>query len=1170
MSKEQRTLNRISKKIGLLFIVFCMGLCLPPAFAQKTDNSKKAAQRPADSLKAANQRRTDSLGNLRQYRQSKHYLDSVEVARQTRIAQQKAAQQHYTDSLTAARKHVADSIMNYRTRYSDSIKKHNDSIRIAQKNLIELQKAQRKRMADSLAVAKAYRESKHYKDSVTTAREQRQKAAAAARKHVSDSVRAAQKVVRDSMMADRKHFNDSLKAALDAAKAIRTAQLDSLKIIRAARADSLTKVREARAQLRQQRAEEREKQRKDKLNLSFEMKIKKKQDAYTNEDMRKKNWSVPRQVVQNTFTRYNYFFNANKKMEEAEANMVRTKADNYDSLLSLFPFNPDADGAKLQSDMDTIIRKASLGIQIHDPRAKWQDDLYLLVGEAYYYKGDYNNAGAAFKTIISQAEIDRKEEEKKKNNGKIDPKKPTVYSEAEKTGIAGALEHKTAKNMAMLWLSRVLAQSRKEGQAQTILDMLNNDANFPERLRGSLALEQAFIDLNRQDYKKAGQSLPLVVDDKVIAKHIRLRAAYLTAQLLQQQLQYAESDKYYRRVLALNAPLEMDFYARKNIALNSIYNGTGTTSADDMLAGMTKDDKFKPYYDQVYYALGKAALKNKENSKALEYFRQSVNYSKNNPKQKGLSFAALANEYYAMGNYTAAKLDYDSAAMLLTPAQDPVYSLAKQRAQALDLVAAPARMVAVQDSLLRLSAMPEKEQRAYIKDYLQKLERRLRDSAFAANNTVDNTNALASAKPNGKDWYFSNPTLMKQGANDFKKKWGNRTLKDNWRRSNAGSGDNNNDSAAALAGNDDGGPNLPNEDTLYAAIPHTLEAIQAANDGLQHGLFALGKAYYSALEDYDKANATFDTLDKCYPQNKYAAEVLYLRYLMAMRQNQPNVAAGFNQQLQTKYPDSEWAKLLAGVSANKDIDPFAGLTNNARKESLSNYYDETYGLLVQRQYNDVLRRVNHAEEEYKDQGAFRKKFNLMKAIAIAGNGNYPEADTMLRQFVTTNPGDSLVSWANAVLEYMKRHPMQQGGTANALQPMANATHNDTLANDNGLQYAYTPNAAHFVIIAATPDAKFSGLRSGISDYNLMKQGKENISVTMATLDANKSIIICKTFNNAADAKKYLNELKGVSVLFREFKTGDYDTMLISSDNFPKLFLRKDLNAYKDFYQKNYR
>lgn len=1187
----KRVINFISAVSVLVLLLWSS----PAVYAQQPDSLKAERKRVQDSTKAAQKMRTDSLTFLRNYKQSKHYLDSVEIARQNRVAAMKAAQQSGADSLLSARKRVADSIMSLRRRHSDSIKNYNDSVRLAQKLQIERMKIERKRVSDSIAAMRVYRESKHYQDSVTTSRLRIKEAAAAARKKTSDSLHAIQKRISDSTLAARKIYNDSLKASIEANKAIRKIQLDSMAAVRKVRTDSLAKVREARAALRKQKAEEKEKAKKDKMNLALELKIKKKQDKYTNEDMRKKSWSLPRKVIQNTFTRYNYYFNADKKMDEAIANMVRSNTDNYDSLLALFPFDPDRDSMKLMSDMDTIIRKASVGIQIHDPRAKWQDNLYLLVGQAYFYKGDYQNAGAAFKHIVAQAEEDKRDKAKKSGQPKTkeDKNKPITYSEEEKTGIAGMLEHKTSKNEAMLWLSRTLTQSKKEGQAQTLLDMLRNDALFPERLKGRLALEQAFVDLSRGDDVRATQALALVSADKEMPDWVRQRSGYLNGQLLQQQMNYNESSKFFNQVVGLNPTLEMDFYARKNIAFNSLYNGNNSADATDMLAKMATDGKYRPYYDQIYYAMGKAALKNKQSDKALDHFKKSVVLSQSNKKQKGLSFAALGDEYYKLSDYANAKRSYDSATMFLTVAQDPVYSLAIQRAQALDRIAIPGTEVKQQDSLLHLASLPEKEQRAAIRDYIRSLERMMADSTFRAQNGLNNNNSSNMAmntlgnNQGTQTWYFANTNLMKSGENDFKQRWGNRPLKDNWRRSGFSASGFDAD-AEDPAGNVTASDNLPDEDSLYAAIPHTPDQVKKAQDRVEEGLFNLGKAYYTHLEDYGNATKTFDTLDRRFPDNKHQAEVLYTRYLMAMRQNQPAVAQQYNTTLQSRFADSDWARLLKGAAAGPREDDKNSAWANAvtTGETLAGHYDETYNLLMQRQYNDVLARVDDADKQFKDQGNFRKKYTLMKAIAVAGMGRYPEADTMLRQFVASNPNDTLTNWANTVLDYISRNrpvvaPAPEG---NATQPGIPPTQpvtppasappvvsSNNPADTAGMMYTYKATDVHYVIIAAQQDARFSGLRSGLSDYNLMKDGNGALSVTMTTLDVNRSLVVCKEFPNAAAARKYANEIRNVKVLFREYTNpAEYDILLISSDNFLKLFMKKDYAKYKTFYAKNYK
>ncbi len=72
--------------------------------------------------------------------------------------------------------------------------------------------------------------------------------------------------------------------------------------------------------------------------------------------------------------------------------------------------------------------------------------------------------------------------------------------------------------------------------------------------------------------------------------------------------------------------------------------------------------------------------------------------------------------------------------------------------------------------------------------YLRRLEQQMADSAFRAENAGLAQSQQGTSKPGSTNWYFANPALMQQGINEFKRKWGNRTLADNWRRSAASSG----------------------------------------------------------------------------------------------------------------------------------------------------------------------------------------------------------------------------------------------------------------------------------------------------------------------------------------------------------------------------------------------
>src|SRR5690606_5548321 len=137
---------------------------------------------------------------------------------------------------------------------------------------------------------------------------------------------------------------------------------------------------------------------------------------------------------------------------------------------------------------------------------------------------------------------------KKKNKNKSEL--PESYGEAEKTGLAKALSHTSAKNEAMLWLAHTFSQEGEFDQASMLINMLGNDAQFPERLSGRLALENAFLLLESGRELAAVPYLDTVLGDKGIPDWLRRRSGYLAAQLLQEENRYADANDFYERTLA--------------------------------------------------------------------------------------------------------------------------------------------------------------------------------------------------------------------------------------------------------------------------------------------------------------------------------------------------------------------------------------------------------------------------------------------------------------------------------------------------------------------------------------------------------------------------------------------------------------------------------------------
>ena len=91
-----------------------------------------------------------------------------------------------------------------------------------------------------------------------------------------------------------------------------------------------------------------------------------------------------------------------------------------------------------------------------------------------------------------------------------------------------------------------------------------------------------------------------------------------------------------------------------------------------------------------------------------------------------------------------------------------------------------------QDSLQRIAKMPEGDRNelidSIIAEIIAKEQLQQQNQANPYYDPLDNNTQTTSQQ--GGQWYMYSPTLVSRGQSDFKKKWGNRKLEDDWRRKN--------------------------------------------------------------------------------------------------------------------------------------------------------------------------------------------------------------------------------------------------------------------------------------------------------------------------------------------------------------------------------------------------
>jgi tetratricopeptide (TPR) repeat protein len=1116
-----------------------------------------------DSFQLERNRVRDSMAAVRKYRAGKHYRDSVAKAHKVKLKELAEGRQQKADSIKNKRGEALGAVTAARQARTDSIKQR------------------QQHRADSLAAIKKYKGSRRYADSVALARRMK-----------SDSIKTAQTHFRDSLASSRKHKLDSAtamrKKVMDSVKVARTKHMDSLKIARKVKTDSLAKVKAEKEKL----AKAAEKKRQEQQKLKLEIKFKQKREAWSNTSMLKKRWSPLRRFFQNSFTHYNYYFNANKKMQEAMANMLRSRKENYDSLINLYPFDPNKDSTLLAADMDSIMRKASVGLQIHDPREKWANNLYLLLGQANYYRGRYSNAATTFKYIIAKdEEAKRKEYAQSSHYGEKTKEEPSILEE-EHNGMFSFLQHKSVHNESALWLARTYTSWHMVENAQSVVSLLESDHHLPQDLKGRVAAEKAFAYLADNNDEAAVPQLNAVADDKTLPDWLRMRAAFLSGQLCQNRGKYDDAVAGFETALTFYPKIEMDFYARKNIAYNSLLAGKDAATAMRPLKKVLNDAKYSSYYDQVYYVLGRLAIKAGKTDDAITYLNKSIHTPKATKKQKALSFAAMGDAYYTDAKYQNAKVAYDSASKYAVGIKDTTGLSTIQRAKLLNEIVGPANIIHAEDSLLELATGSKREQLAAVRRSLKALQQSIDDSIANAENAGIATIAAQDQGNEGSDysnWYFSNPSQMQQGSSDFKKKWGERPLVDNWRRSAAISGSSNSKSDELKETADDFEQTkngLPSEESLLAMIPNTPEKRLEAEHIEQKAYIDLAKAYFHPFDDMTQCLSTLDGLDKKFPDHNQKEEELYLRYRVAVKQGNWTDAQTYADQLLAKFPKSEYAKLLKPKAADKSEAKNGGI-------AVATYYDETYNMLLHRQYSEALMRIDIGKKQY-DNPYFKKRFLVAEAMALAGMGNLDKADTALNAFLKTYPAtDTLSDWAKSIKAYVasvrktglpawyKDTPASQNQSA-AKSTDSSSAKKDGKSTDSTLtakpepapkipaMYGNNKAEQHYcIVILPGLDSRVTQLKNNLKAFDSSNSPGVAHTVILDYFAIDQTVMVVKAFRNADSAAAYLGAITS-STVFGSFDKSQYTPLIISASNYLKLYADKKTDSYIGFYNAVYK
>ncbi len=850
--------------------------------------------------------------------------------------------------------------------------------------------------------------------------------------------------------------------------------------------------------------------------------------ALTQPSCSRKKSTLLSRAYHNTTSRYNGYFNAREIMKQNDRQLQENNVDDYSRLLPLFIYPDEAKSQAMYPDMDKVIEKCSEVIDRHTmyikkkEHIKWIDDSYLLIGKARFYKQEFGLAEETF-LYVYQAY--------KKN--------PNRYS-------------------GLNWLIRTFIETEQWTKAEDMLDLAEEEfKKYPEELKGDFYAIYADYHLKRDDDRiNASQKLEDAIKHTK-DKALRRRYTFILAQIYQDDRNYSRATELYGQVLKLNPDYVMRFNAKINRAIAFDVTSNDTEAIKKELNKMLRDKKNEEFRDQIYYALAELALKEDDEPLAVNYLRKSIQYSVNNNMQKALSYYKLADLYFERPDYVKAQEHYDSTIQFL-PKDHPDYFDAEEKNKNLQELVQNLKVIILQDSLLALGNMSEKERRKKIEKMIKAKKQedekrelaRLRALEELQNNQNTSRNFGASTGDSRGKWYFYNPTTIALGTSDFRQVWGDIQLKDNWNRSSAQViGSKIEEKREELIDPEqarlDSIKNAEkyNPDFYLKDVPTEFNEQLSAHAKIVEALFNVGTIFKESFSDNPSAVKSFKRITAEYDTSRYNLPAHYQLYRIYLSESELDLAEEEKKWILEHHPFSEYAYLIKNPNYNKE--------SKETKQKVEEFYQATYRLFQYQMYADVITSCDRAEQAF-SKNHLRPQFAFMKAKAI---GHIKDRETFkkeLQYVVKEFSKDPVKAKAQEILDYMNK----------------NLGDSNSETKKSSVEYKYDPSEAHMAIFSLS-GKETNAFKNQLANFNGQYFREAKLQITSSVLKSNQTLLV-RPFSNAGEAVRYLKAAKNNLQLMKAVKELGGQVYLISNNNFRLLFKDKSEELYLNFYNSNYK
>ncbi len=865
----------------------------------------------------------------------------------------------------------------------------------------------------------------------------------------------------------------------------------------------------------------------------------------------------------NVTSRYNIYFNG----REAYKNGVKTLEHNFkepfNDILPVFYYKEKDFLSSISSDMDKAAEKSAKVIKEHsitakpeskrpvsNPRQKafysqreynkWVDDSYLLMGKAFFYKGNYFDAQKNFQFLLNEYKG-----------------QPICYE-------------------TKLWFARNKVEMGQYAEASEILDKLIEDEEYcPEKIRKACYPIYADIYIQQKLYEEAIHYLTVACDN-TRKKKTRIRYKYIIAQLYQEIGDNMNALKYFDEVISMNPKYDIAFNAKINKA--TVFDGTSSSKEVlNSLNKLLKDEKNKEYQDQIYFALANVHYTEGNEDDAIECYEKSIATSSSNTQQKAISYLSIGEIYYGYRKYIQAQPYLDSC-MKFLPENYRNYHEIKIKSENLNVLAENVHSVEYEDSVQRVANMSPHERNLYIDKIIDKIrqeEELKRQQEEIANMNSDLYNqefGLNNQKVSGK-WYFYNESVAKFGKAEFSKRWGNRPLEDNWRRANKHSAamfaeTSNEEENGTEAGEGEEKKKLVTDNKsrefYLQNLPLNDSLKRISNTNIENNMFYTGMTYMNLIHDNPYAIKALDDFLNRFPNSEYKPMALYYLYGLYTGANNSSKAEEAKRECIANYPESNYAKALSDPDFQKNL--------KARNKELEKEYADCYKSYMRNDFTIINQRCRTIIAQNAD-SYLVPKFKLLFAMSYGKQNGTDALKRNLEAYAKEYPKTEEGLYAKRIVDYLNTNQ------SNATFESAIIAQSNAITNENSTAapveeekelYVFEENVPHYFVISGKQEfIDFNRLKFNFINYNLDYFTNFNFEVEIKELNSKYAMLLIKTLNTSKQAMSYLELIEFNPEIYDGIDKIFTSKFIISQKNLDALIQDKDIEKYQKFFEEYY-